>query len=462
MKRIFLFISILFLCISVFSQSGTKITSSIVPNSFLDNYSTHNSKYGRGGYRSVKTITERDAIYTSRRDTGMLVYVSADEKIYILKNGITNASWVELKLGNNTSTDTVAYTKNSIPITTSGYTYAFRNTGTNTNYSVFVSTYENTQGPVDSRYTKANNSITVYPAVNCNLDVLIVLNSFSQGEGSGGSSSGFPYTKTFDPDSSVAWTVNPTGSNSAEFYITDPIYSGQIYYRYSPINGSSISMSTSLGGTKGSWIGSYPNMISFVAQDINHTTVVRIDSLGMRYGEHKTNSNPNWIPDKNYVDSIVGSAPVTVSELKTFYTPVSTSGVLETDLFSYTVPANQLNMDGSSLDFNVLFFNTGVTAGSSYIRLYFAGTATPNPIKQGSFSTGVFGSNETRIKLIRTSSTSATLYAISTPHDITNAVVLVDITGLDFTATNILKVTGQCATNSFFAKLGSITFHAGM
>jgi hypothetical protein len=188
MKRLLL---LLYCSIIIFgvarSQSGTKVTSSIVPNSFLDNYATHQAAYGKGGYRSVKSPTERDAILTSRRDTGMLVYVISEDKIYTLKNGILNANWEELKLGG--STDSVAYTRNNINITTSGYTYTFRTGGTNTNYTALLNTYDTNGNPVDAHFTKANNSITVYPSANCKLDALIVLKSFAQGGGSGGGGS---------------------------------------------------------------------------------------------------------------------------------------------------------------------------------------------------------------------------------------------------------------------------------
>lgn len=183
-----LIISLLaFITIAASGQSGTKVTSSLVPNSNLDNYPTHQAKYGKGGYRSVATLTERDAILSSRRDTGMLVYVIAADKIYTLKTGISNANWEEFKVGSEASTDTVVYTRNGQSITTAGYTYTFRTGGTNTNYSAFINTYDAGGNPVDSRFTKANNSITIYPTANCTLDALIVLNSFAPGGGGGGS-----------------------------------------------------------------------------------------------------------------------------------------------------------------------------------------------------------------------------------------------------------------------------------
>ncbi len=55
-----------------------------------DVYPTHLDNLGLGGYRSVATGAggERDAITTERRKQGMLVYVVADDKTYMLKSAI--------------------------------------------------------------------------------------------------------------------------------------------------------------------------------------------------------------------------------------------------------------------------------------------------------------------------------------------------------------------------------------
>jgi hypothetical protein len=52
-----------------------------------------------GGYRNVADTTERDAIPADVRTIGMLARVTADDLIYILKNGVTNADWEELQTG---------------------------------------------------------------------------------------------------------------------------------------------------------------------------------------------------------------------------------------------------------------------------------------------------------------------------------------------------------------------------
>lgn len=57
---------------------GTNVTSAIVPFTDQDRYPTHYAKYGKGGYRSVQTIAERDAIPQERLEEGMVVWVIED------------------------------------------------------------------------------------------------------------------------------------------------------------------------------------------------------------------------------------------------------------------------------------------------------------------------------------------------------------------------------------------------
>jgi hypothetical protein len=178
MKRILLLLSILLVfSIQIYSQAtqGTRVTAPIMPNDSGDVYATHDAYFGKGGYRAVTNLTARDNINYNRRSNGMLVYVITDSTIYQLKNGIDNNHWFKLSLGN--SGDTTVYTKNNIAITTAGYTYTFRSSGINTNYSVFINTYNSQGNPVDCRFTKQNNSVAVLPAVNCSLDIAVILNS---------------------------------------------------------------------------------------------------------------------------------------------------------------------------------------------------------------------------------------------------------------------------------------------
>ena len=57
---------------------GTVVASPIVPYSSEDTFATHYAKYGKGGFMSVPTIADRDAIPEARREEGMFVFVIND------------------------------------------------------------------------------------------------------------------------------------------------------------------------------------------------------------------------------------------------------------------------------------------------------------------------------------------------------------------------------------------------
>lgn len=57
---------------------GTNVASKIVPYTDSDEYATHDEKYGVGGYRTVDSASEMNAIPAARRKEGMLVYVKND------------------------------------------------------------------------------------------------------------------------------------------------------------------------------------------------------------------------------------------------------------------------------------------------------------------------------------------------------------------------------------------------
>ena len=77
---------------------GTNIISMIVPTNHADTYATHDSFYGKGGWREVNTLDERNAIPEERRRIGMVVYVRETFKAYLLKNSLSNAGWVPFNI----------------------------------------------------------------------------------------------------------------------------------------------------------------------------------------------------------------------------------------------------------------------------------------------------------------------------------------------------------------------------
>ena len=81
---------------------AVNLTGMIAPFETENTYPTHNSIYGKGGYREVSDQTDRDNISADRRTIGMMVYQQDVDKHYVLKNGITNSDWVEVSVPVNT------------------------------------------------------------------------------------------------------------------------------------------------------------------------------------------------------------------------------------------------------------------------------------------------------------------------------------------------------------------------
>lgn len=78
---------------------GTVINSSIVPNDTNATYATHQAQYGKGGWRTVQTLTDLNAIPNNRRENGMVVWVAATSATFQLVGGITNSNWQPLNIG---------------------------------------------------------------------------------------------------------------------------------------------------------------------------------------------------------------------------------------------------------------------------------------------------------------------------------------------------------------------------
>lgn len=85
---------------------GINVTTSIVPGTTEDIFPTHQALYGKGGWREVATIVERDTIPDPRLEEGMAVYVKADNIVYILSTLDTSTTpytktWTEFKTGSS-------------------------------------------------------------------------------------------------------------------------------------------------------------------------------------------------------------------------------------------------------------------------------------------------------------------------------------------------------------------------
>jgi len=143
------------------------------------------------------------------------------------------------------------------------------------------------------------------------------------------------------------------------------------------------------------------------------------------------------------------------------YTDVSNTSTTETDLYSHTIASNTLTANGNKLE--VVFSGSFVTTSSNAlsvgnkVAVYFAGTKIFDPGSGSSVSTE--GGWRVTGTLVRSSS-SVMRCSIVYVTEGTLITKVVDVSSVDFTTTNILKITGQGAASSFItAKIGNITFN---
>ena len=83
---------------------GVNVPSTVVPFTTDDTYPIVFDEHIKGGFRSVRTLAERDAIPQARRSVGMFVYVISEDityklndyntwDVYIGKGGSSSIHW---------------------------------------------------------------------------------------------------------------------------------------------------------------------------------------------------------------------------------------------------------------------------------------------------------------------------------------------------------------------------------
>lgn len=144
-----------------------------------------------------------------------------------------------------------------------------------------------------------------------------------------------------------------------------------------------------------------------------------------------------------------------------FTSDVSNSGTGETDLYTYTTPASTLASTGGKLTFEFSGTNNDITA-TTQLKVYFAGTAIGDT---GALTISATGAWSVTGMIIRTgSSTARAIVRLNTTGASTSVYTAeTDLTGLTFTNTNILKITGTAggaggSSSDITAKLGSISW----
>lgn len=143
------------------------------------------------------------------------------------------------------------------------------------------------------------------------------------------------------------------------------------------------------------------------------------------------------------------------------FTDAGNTSTTETDLYSYTTPANLFDVNGHKIEARYAgsFVNSTST---KQLKAYFGGTAI---FDSGALTTTAASAWDVSIMCIRVSST--VVRCTTTMSDSGVATMAqsqyTEVTGLTLTGTNILKITGTAAgagaaTNDIVAKLGNVEF----
>lgn len=143
-----------------------------------------------------------------------------------------------------------------------------------------------------------------------------------------------------------------------------------------------------------------------------------------------------------------------------FIADAGNTGSTETDLYTYTTKASTLAATGEKLKARFSGNVIGSATASRTIIVYFAGTVI---FTSGAITVSSTGNFDINVSIIRTGSTTARAVVNATVDGVslTSPITETDLTGLTFTNTNILKITGTSsgtgsATNDIVAKLGDI------
>lgn len=143
--------------------------------------------------------------------------------------------------------------------------------------------------------------------------------------------------------------------------------------------------------------------------------------------------------------------------LDAVYTTAGNTSTTETDLYSYTLPAGQLGIDGRTINFEIdgEFNDNTITA---QLRLYFGGNVTLNT-GAVSVSTAFTKWKLTGYVMRTSSSTAHVTYELQCPGLATTVFLgYSNLTSLDFTTTNVFKISAQAAGGG--ASNSDITAHS--
>jgi len=188
------------------------------------------------------------------------------------------------------------------------------------------------------------------------------------------------------------------------------------------------SNSTSIGNSSTTTAKIYGNIVS---PDFTGIPTAPTATIG---------TNTTQLATTAFVLANTGSTPV---QLKDFYSDSGNTNTTETDLLFYTVAANRFNATAEKIISNFAGTFNDITA-SSQLKLYFAGNLIGDT---GVLTMSVTGAWVTTISIIRTGTTTArAVVNVSTPGASTASYTkYTSLTGLSFTGTNLIKITGTAS-----------------
>lgn len=199
---------------------GVNVIAPVVPFDTDDVHPSHEARYGRGGYRTVATLVERDAIPAPRREAGMLVFVEASGGS-LWQLGADLTTWSEFSAGVSSWND-LADKPATFPPSAHGHT---------------IAEVTGLQAALDSKATPADVTTAVAAVVNAAPAALDTLNELAAALGNDAS---FATTVT----NSLAGKANASHTHTVSA-ITD---AGTAATRNVPASGNAGSTEVVLGG----------------------------------------------------------------------------------------------------------------------------------------------------------------------------------------------------------------------
>lgn len=157
--------------------------------------------------------------------------------------------------------------------------------------------------------------------------------------------------------------------------------------------------------------------------------------------------------------SIDNASAAVMHTIAKSYTPVDNTSTTETDLYSHTIPV-VMTSNGTGIAYDVSGGFNDATS-TPRIKLYFAGNTI---FDSGVLAISVLGKWNAHVEITRvTSSTAVSTVTFSASDVSANYEDINDLTSLDFTTTNILKITGTATgatggSGDITAKQGRVTF----